>query len=93
MGREACSMPRFKMRTQVWRDEMSEEYQHNTGMSQQMAWHLTQEGVTLVILGIPPGKEFGIDINFWNVGEWFWEEKMIPPGLHFIYSRSLVAGS
>ncbi|XP_063855894.1 protein AAR2 homolog isoform X1 [Scylla paramamosain] len=55
-------------------------------MSQQdVARHLAQEGATLVMLGMPPGTEFGIDVNFWNVGERFRGVKMIPPGLHFVY--------
>ena len=41
----------------------------------------------LVMLGMPPGTEFGIDTNTWNVGEKFKGVKMIPPGLHFIYFR------
>lgn len=55
-------------------------------MSQQeLAQQLVREGGTLVLLGMPPGTEFGIDVNFWNIGERFRGVKMIPPGLHFIY--------
>ncbi|KAG0712365.1 Protein AAR2 [Chionoecetes opilio] len=59
------------------------------GMSQQqqqqLARQLAGQGATLVVLGMPPGTEFGIDVNFWNVGERFRGVKMIPPGLHFVY--------
>ena len=56
-------------------------------MDQDIANKLLYEGGTLVILGMPPGTEFGIDMNTWNVGHKFKGIKMIPPGIHFIYFR------
>ena len=50
---------------------------------------LVQEGATLVVLGVPPGTEFGVDLNSWNTGEKFCGVKLIPPGLHFIYYSSV----
>ncbi|XP_076055423.1 protein AAR2 homolog isoform X1 [Oratosquilla oratoria] len=54
-------------------------------MNQERAQELFSEGGTLVLLGMPPGTEFGIDVNSWNVGEKFKGVKMIPPGIHFVY--------
>lgn len=45
-------------------------------------------GATLVIENLPPGSEFGIDLNVFTVGEKFKGIKMIPPGVHFIYFSS-----
>ena len=50
---------------------------------------LVQEGATLVVLGVPPGTEFGVDLNSWNTGEKFCGVKLIPPGLHFVYYSSV----
>ena len=50
---------------------------------------LVQEGATLVVLGVPPGTEFGVDLNSWNTGEKFCGVKLIPPGLHFLYYSSV----
>lgn len=52
---------------------------------QELAQQLALGGATLVLLGMPPGTEFGIDLKSWNVGERFRGVKMIPPGLHFVY--------
>ncbi|XP_068237846.1 protein AAR2 homolog [Palaemon carinicauda] len=54
-------------------------------MDPQLALQAFEELGTLVMLGMPVGTEFGIDMNTWNVGEKFKGVKMIPPGLHFIY--------
>lgn len=56
-------------------------------MDPEVARQMFEEGGTLVLLGMPIGTEFGIDLNFWNVGEKFRGVKMIPPGLHFVYFR------
>ena len=57
------------------------------GDDRELARHLALEGARLVLLGVPPGTEFGIDVNYWNVGVKFKGVKMIPPGLHFVYYR------
>lgn len=54
-------------------------------MDPQLAQQAFEELGTLVLLGMPVGTEFGIDMNTWNVGEKFKGVKMIPPGVHFIY--------
>ncbi|KAK7068671.1 a1-alpha2 repression [Halocaridina rubra] len=54
-------------------------------MNPNLAQQLFEEFSTIVVLGMPPGTEFGIDMKSWNVGEKFRGVKMIPPGLHFIY--------
>ena len=56
-------------------------------MEQDVAKRLFDEGATFVFLDVPPGTEFGIDLNTWNVGDNFRGVKMIPPGLHFVYYR------
>ena len=43
----------------------------------------------MVVLGVPPGTEFGVDLNSWNTGEKFCGVKLIPPGLHFVYYSSV----
>ncbi|CAG0912816.1 unnamed protein product [Notodromas monacha] len=54
-------------------------------MDPDIAKRLFDEGGTFVLLDVPVGTEFGIDMNTWNVGDKFRGVKMIPPGLHFIY--------
>lgn len=54
-------------------------------MDRELAQRMFEEFGALVLLGMPPGTEFGIDVNSWNVGEKFKGVKMIPPGIHFIY--------
>ncbi|KAJ8673712.1 hypothetical protein QAD02_004974 [Eretmocerus hayati] len=54
-------------------------------MDQNLAKHLLLEGGTLVVLDVPSGTDFGIDIKSWNSGENFKGIKMIPPGFHFIH--------
>lgn len=48
---------------------------------------LFDEGAFLLILNVPPGTEFGIDLNTFRTGEKFMGIKMIPPGIHFVYYR------
>lgn len=57
----------------------------STEMDPDLARQLFFEGATLVILGLPEGSEFGIDLNSWEVGPRFQGVKMVPPGLHFIH--------
>ncbi|KAK2586684.1 hypothetical protein KPH14_011726 [Odynerus spinipes] len=54
-------------------------------MDQSIAQRLLFEGATLVILDVPVGTEFGIDLKSWNVGEKFNGVKMIPPGFHYVH--------
>lgn len=54
-------------------------------MNQETAQILFQEGAMLLFFDVPPGTEFGIGYNCWEVGPKFKGVKMIPPGVHFIY--------
>lgn len=54
-------------------------------MNQQEARRLFSEGAVFVLLDVPKGTEFGIDLKSWNVGEKFRGLKMIPQGIHYIY--------
>ncbi|KAG8221905.1 hypothetical protein J437_LFUL006724 [Ladona fulva] len=54
-------------------------------ISQEVAKQMLMEGGILVILDMPVGTEFGIDVKSWNTGEKFKGVKMIPPGLHYIF--------
>lgn len=56
-------------------------------MDQELALRLLVEGGTLVILDVPEGTDFGIDIKSWESGEKFKGIKMIPPGIHFVHYR------
>ena len=58
-------------------------------ISQEFAQKLFNEGAAIVLFNVPPGTEIGIDMNSWNVGPKFKGIKMIPPGLHFVYYRSV----
>lgn len=44
-------------------------------------------GCTVVCLGVPVGTEIGVDLSINTVGQKFLGVKMLPPGLHFVYSR------
>ncbi|XP_017783525.1 PREDICTED: protein AAR2 homolog [Nicrophorus vespilloides] len=54
-------------------------------MDQDTAKRLFADGGTFVMLGVPEGTEFGIDMKSWNTGERFRGIKMIPPGIHYIF--------
>ncbi|CAG8523987.1 6358_t:CDS:2 [Ambispora gerdemannii] len=54
-------------------------------MDQDLAKALFDKGAFLLFLNAPPGLEFGIDYNSWQVGTKFMGVKLIPPGLHFVY--------
>ncbi|XP_071443693.1 protein AAR2 homolog [Hetaerina americana] len=54
-------------------------------IGQEVAKQMLVEGAVLIILDVPLGTEFGIDLKSWNTGEKFKGVKMIPPGLHFVF--------
>ncbi|CAD6211775.1 GSCOCG00003826001-RA-CDS [Cotesia congregata] len=54
-------------------------------MTQEVAKVLFKKGGTLVVMDMPPGTDFGIDLKSWTTGSNFKGIKMIPPGLHFIH--------
>ncbi|KAG8041908.1 hypothetical protein G9C98_007212 [Cotesia typhae] len=54
-------------------------------MTQEVAKVLFKRGGTLVVMDMPPGTDFGIDLKSWTTGSNFKGIKMIPPGLHFIH--------
>lgn len=56
-------------------------------MDQELAKRLLVEGATLVLLDVPQGTDFGVDMKSWNTGEKFKGVKMIPPGFHYIHYR------
>ena len=58
-----------------------------TKMDQDLAKQLFEKGAIFILLDVPPGTEFGIDYNSWEVGPNFKGVKMIPPGIHFVYYR------
>ncbi|XP_019558767.3 protein AAR2 homolog [Aedes albopictus] len=57
-------------------------------MSPDTALKLFENGAVLIIAGVPPGTEFGIDQWSFVVGENFRGVKMIPEGVHFVYCAS-----
>lgn len=56
-------------------------------MDQILAQRLLVEGATLVMLDVPVGTEFGIDLKSWNTLDSFKGIKMIPPGFHYVHYR------
>ncbi|CAL7952286.1 unnamed protein product [Xylocopa violacea] len=54
-------------------------------MDQSLAKRLLVEGATLIILNVPCGTEFGIDLKSWNAADKFKGIKMIPPGFHYVH--------
>eukprot|EP00913_Durusdinium_trenchii_P024807 g23283.t1 len=52
---------------------------------------LTEHGCSVLCLGCPEGMLFGIDYSAWAVGPQFMGIKLIPPGLHYIYSGASAA--
>lgn len=58
-------------------------------MDQETAKRLMQEGAIFILLDVPIGTEFGIDMKSWNTGENFRGVKMIPPGIHYIFYSSI----
>ncbi len=57
-------------------------------MDDDTARGLLKEGAVVVVLDMPLGTEFGIDYTSWNVGPKFKGIKMVPPGVHFLYSSA-----
>lgn len=58
-------------------------------MDEALMKHLLVDGGRLVLLHVPPGTEFGIDMKIFTTGENFRGIKMIPPGIHFIHYSAL----
>lgn len=48
---------------------------------------LNDNGATILILNVPELTEIGIDFYCWTVKNKFIGFKMIPPGIHILYSR------
>ncbi|KAK5650488.1 hypothetical protein RI129_001517 [Pyrocoelia pectoralis] len=58
-------------------------------MDEAIMKHLLIDGGRLVLLHVPAGTEFGIDMKIFTTGENFRGVKMIPPGIHFIHYSAL----
>ncbi|KAJ2724756.1 hypothetical protein GGI07_001717 [Coemansia sp. Benny D115] len=58
-------------------------------MDQDTARALFEKGACLVILDVPSGIEFGIDLDTWETGPLFKGLKMIPPGIHYVHYSSV----
>lgn len=54
-------------------------------MNKETVQKLYREGAIFIILNVPEGTEFGIDMKSWNTGEKFRGIKMIPPGIHYVF--------
>jgi len=46
-------------------------------------------GAKVVVDGVPPGTEVGIDFKSWRTGERFRGIKMIPSGVHLLYYAAI----
>ncbi|XP_030753961.1 protein AAR2 homolog [Sitophilus oryzae] len=64
----------------------------STTMDQNTAKKLFEKGGFFILLNVPEGTEFGIDLKSWNTGEKFRGIKMIPPGVHYIFYSSTSHG-
>uniref|UniRef100_A0A2L2YE17 Protein AAR2 homolog n=1 Tax=Parasteatoda tepidariorum TaxID=114398 RepID=A0A2L2YE17_PARTP len=60
-------------------------HEDNLELPPEKARKLFENGGILIVLGLPVGSVFGIDMKVYQVGDKFQGLKMIPPGLHFIY--------
>lgn len=49
---------------------------------------LTEHGCSVLCLDCPEGMLFGIDYSAWTVGPRFMGVKLVPPGLHYVYSSA-----
>eukprot|EP00747_Dinoflagellata_sp_TGD_P193782 gnl/TRDRNA2_/TRDRNA2_60424_c0_seq1.p1 gnl/TRDRNA2_/TRDRNA2_60424_c0~~gnl/TRDRNA2_/TRDRNA2_60424_c0_seq1.p1 ORF type:complete len:423 (+),score=84.04 gnl/TRDRNA2_/TRDRNA2_60424_c0_seq1:55-1269(+) len=49
---------------------------------------LTVEGCSVLCLGCPAGVLFGIDYAAWQVGPKFAGVKLVPPGVHYVYTSA-----
>ncbi len=56
-------------------------------MELERAAALLQQGGLLVVQDLPVGSEFGLDYQSWTTASRFRGVKMLPPGLHLIYTR------
>lgn len=56
----------------------------------EQALKLLKNGAVFIFLDVPVGSEFGIDMKVWNTDHKFKGIKMIPPGAHFVYFRSVM---
>lgn len=57
-------------------------------MDGKLAQQLLANGAILIVAGCPVGTELGIDLNAYKVDERFRGVKMIPPGVHYVYTAS-----
>lgn len=58
-------------------------------MNTETIQQLYEAGAIFIILNVPVGTEFGIDMKIWNTGEKFRGIKMIPPGIHYVFFTSV----
>lgn len=49
---------------------------------------LQEQGCSVLCLDCPEGMLFGIDYSAWSVGPRFMGVKLVPPGLHYVYSSA-----
>ncbi|XP_058442736.1 protein AAR2 homolog [Malaya genurostris] len=66
-------------------NELKYESLSMSTMSPETALKLFENCAFLIIAGVPPGTEFGIDLKSFYVGEDFRGVKLIPEGVHFVY--------
>lgn len=59
-------------------------------MNQALANKLNEEGAIVLILDMQKGAEIGLDYNSWLVGKSFLGFKMINPGFHCLFYRSVL---
>lgn len=55
-------------------------------MNEDTAIQLFEEGAFVLIMDVPEGTEFGMDLSSYKTAENFRGVKMIPPGVHFLYT-------
>ena len=67
-------------------DENTNDY---VEMSPEEARILFDNGSVLIVLNLPIGTVFGIDMKVYLVAENFRGLKMIPPGFHFIHYSAI----
>ena len=53
----------------------------------QTALLMVQHGAMLLLVDMPQGAAFGIDMFSWRIGPLFRGVKMIPPGVHLLTYR------
>lgn len=57
-------------------------------MDEETAAQLFEEGAFALISNVPEGTEFGIDLSSYKTAENFKGVKMIPPGVHYLFTSS-----